>query len=249
MAESRFDGWTAAHYARLWPELFEPSLVEATTDFLAGLAGGGAALEFGVGTGRIAIPLSRRRIPVYGIELSAAMIRELRAQPGSDAVTVSLGDFATTTVDGSFSLVYLLRNTITNLTTREEQAQAFRNAAGHLGAGGRFVIENYVPVPAESPRLFADTGQHRGVEVYDVGKQIAVSHHTWILDGEVHTYASAHRYVGTAELDDMARAAGMSLRERWADWQRGPFTDTSPAHISVWQARVDLSRPGTAEND
>jgi SAM-dependent methyltransferase len=237
MPDTRFDEWIAGRYADLWPELFDPALVDATVTFLAGLAAGGPALEFGVGTGRIAIPLSRREVAVHGIELSAAMIAQLRAQPGGPAVGVTAGDFATTAAGGPFALVYLLRNTITNLVTQDEQVQAFRNAAAHLRPGGCFVVENYVPAlrilpPGQTTRVFTATPEHLGYEDYDVASQIAVSHHFWPGQGRV--FSSPHRYVWPAELDLMARLAGLSLRERWAGWGREPFTGESDSHVSVW---------------
>jgi SAM-dependent methyltransferase len=141
MPESHFDEWIAARYETLWPELFDPAVVDPAVSFLAELAAAGPALEFGIGTGRIALPLSRRNVRVHGIELSPAMVAQLRTQPGGQHITVTIGDFATTTVGGPFALVYLLRNTITNLTTQDEQVHAFGNAAAHLRPGGCFVIE------------------------------------------------------------------------------------------------------------
>lgn len=239
MPETHFDEWLAARYATLWPELFDPAVIEPTVSFLAELAGNGPALEFGIGTGRIAIPLSRRGVPVHGIELSPAMVAQLRAQPGGPCVGVTTGDFATVTVDGSFALVYLVRNTITNLTTQVEQVLAFRNAAAHLRPGGVFVIENYIPAlrrlpPGETRRVFAATAAHLGFEEYDIPAQIAVSRHYWLIDGQLRTFSSPHRYVWPSELDLMARLAGMSLLQRWADWHRAPFTGDG-GHVSVWQ--------------
>ncbi|MBO0731048.1 MAG: class I SAM-dependent methyltransferase, partial [Acidimicrobiaceae bacterium] len=190
MPDTRFDEWIARHYASLWPELFVPQAIEPVVDFLAGLAGSGAALELGIGTGRIALPLSRRGIPVHGIELSPAMAAELKAQKGATAIGVTVGDFATAGVDGSFSLAYLLRNTITNLTTQDEQVECFRNVAAHLEPGGCFVVENYIPAlqrlpPGETRHVFTATPAHLGFEEYDVAAQIAVSHHYWVMDGEL----------------------------------------------------------------
>jgi SAM-dependent methyltransferase len=241
VAETYFDEWSARNYARLWPELFDQQLIGSTVDFLAQLCGGGSALEFGVGTGRIAVPLANRGIRVAGIELSQAMADELRR--GSDAATaidVAIGDIATRTVAGAFSLVYLLRNTITNLTTQEAQIAAFRNAAAHLAPGGCFLIENYVPhlrrlPPGETAHAFIATAEHVGVEEYSTSTQIAISRHWWLIDGEVKTFSSPHRYVWPSELDLMAKMAGMYLRERWADWYRKPFTEDSDSHVSVWQ--------------
>jgi hypothetical protein len=239
MAESHFDEWIAEHYATLWPHLFDPSVVDPAVDFLAELAGSGPALEFGIGTGRIALPLSRRGVGVHGIELSPAMAAQLRAQPGGSDIEVAMGDFATSAVEQRFTLVYLLRNTITNLTTQDEQVDCFRNAAAHLVPGGTFVIENYVPEvqrlpPGETTRVFTASPTHIGVDEYDVVTQIDRSHHWWVIDGQLRTFSSPHRYVWPSELDLMARLAGMTLRERWSDWHRGPFTGGSRSHISVW---------------
>lgn len=239
MAETHFDEWIARNYARLWPETFEPDLLDQPVEVLAALAAGRAALEFGVGTGRVALPLSRRGVAVAGIELSQAMVDELRRQGGTDMV-VTVGDFATTHVGGPYGLVYLLRNTITNLTTQDEQVAAFANAAGHLEVGGCFVIENYIPrlqwlAPGETRSVFAATADHVGVEEYDLAAQIAVSRHWWLIDGELRTFTSPHRYVWPAELDLMARMAGLRLRHRWADWHRAPFVADSTNHISVWE--------------
>jgi hypothetical protein len=224
----------------LWPNLFEPPLYDATIEFLAELVGSGRALEFGIGTGRIAAPLRARGIEVHGIELSPAMVDELCRDPDAAGIEVTVGDFATTTVDGRFSVVYLLRNTITNLTTQDEQVACFRNAARHLDDGGCFVVENYVPElrrlpPGETELVFVSTPTHVGVDEYDFVRQIGTSRHWWIVDGALRTFASDHRYVWPSELDLMASGAGLTLRERWGDWYRSPFTGESRAHVSVWQ--------------
>jgi SAM-dependent methyltransferase len=239
MPEDYFDARTAETYEAKWPGLFDPSVVDPAVEFLAGLAGSGAALEFGVGTGRIALPLSRR-VHVHGIDLSPAMVARLRAQPGGDDVPAVVGDFATTRVEGNYTLVYLVRNTITNLTTQDEQVECFRNAAAHLVPGGCFVIENYIPhlrrlPPGQTVVPFTVTPEHLGFEEYDVAAQIAWSHHYWVTGGQLETRSTPHRYLWPAELDLMARIAGMSLRERFADWNREPFTSASPSHISVWR--------------
>ena len=240
MAETHFDEWIAQHYETLWPELFDPAFVEPTLDFLADLAGTGAALEFGIGTGRIALPLSCRGVRVHGIELSPAMITQLHTQAGAEKIGVTLGDFATATVEGTFSVVYLLRNTITNLTSQNEQVECFRNAATHLEPGGTFVIENYVPElrripPDENTHVFTATPTHIGVGEYDVVNQIEVSRHWWLVDGDLKTFSSPHRYVWPSELDLMSQLAGMALRERWSGWHREPFTAESRSHVSVWE--------------
>ena len=239
MPETRFDEWIAARYERLWPELFDPAVIDPAVDVLAELAGDGPALEFGIGTGRIAVPLHGRGIPVHGIELSPAMARRLQANDDAADIPVTLGDFATAAAAGPYSLVYLLRNTITNLTSQDEQVAAFGNAAGHLRPGGYFVVENYVPAlrrlpPGQTTRIFMATPGHVGYEEYDTATQIAVSHHHWTLDDQHAGFSSPHRYVWPAELDLMARLAGMTLRHRWADWHRTPFTADSPEHVSVW---------------
>jgi SAM-dependent methyltransferase len=241
--ELYFDERIARRYEVYWPEIFEPAAIDPVVDFLAELAGTGAALELGVGTGRIALPLSRRGIRVHGIELSPAMIERLRAESGADSVGVTIGDFATTRVDGTFTLAYLVRNTITNLTSQDEQVDCFRNVAAHLEPGGRFVIEVYIPElrrlpPGETIHVFRATSTHLGFEEYDVAKQIAVSHHYWVIDGQLETFSTPHRFVWPTELDLMARIAGMTLRERWSGWTREPFTSDSRSHVSVWE-KVD----------
>jgi SAM-dependent methyltransferase len=238
MAETHFDEWIASRYARLWPEVFDAAVLNPAVDFLASLAGGGPALEFAVGTGRVALPLSRRGIKVCGIELSAAMVEELARQGGE--VEVTTGDFATTKLNGTFTLVYLVANTITNLTTQDEQVAAFCNAAAHLEPGGCFVIENYVPQlqrlpPGQTTHVFIATPEHVGFEEYDVAAQIAFSHHYWVIDGELKTFSSPHRYLWPSELDLMARIAGLELSERWGHWDRTPFGSHSMSHVSVWR--------------
>jgi SAM-dependent methyltransferase len=236
---THFDEWIAQRYDTLWPELLDPSLLDAAVDVLADLAAGGAALELGIGTGRLAVPLEQRGVPVHGIELSPAMVAALQAKPGSREIGVTLGDFATAKVDDRFQLVYLVRNTITNLTTQDEQVECFRNAAAHLHSGGVFVIENYIPElrrlpPGETNVVFTATPTHVGFEEYNVAAQVAVSHHYWVVDGQLRTFSSPHRYLWPAELDLMARLAGMTLQHRWSNWNREPFTSESRSHVSVW---------------
>jgi SAM-dependent methyltransferase len=171
-----FDRWVAENYERLWPELFDPAVLDPAVDLLAELAAGGPALEFGVGTGRLAIPLHRRGIAVHGIDVSAPMIAAMRGE-----IPATVGDFARVRAGDGYSLVYLVRNTITNLTTQDDQVAVFRNAAAHLAPGGRFVIENYVPElrrlpPGENTYLYTATPEHVGYEEYDLTRQIAVSH-------------------------------------------------------------------------
>ena len=240
MPETYFDERIATRYDAYWSNLFEPAVVDPAVSFLADLAGTHAALELGIGTGRLALPLSRRGVRVHGIDLSPAMVAQLQTKPGAADVGVTIGDFATTKVDGRFTLVYLVRNTITNLTTQVEQVECFRNAAAHLEPGGCFVIEVYIPelqrLPTgETIHAFTVTPTHLGFEEYDVATQIAFSHHYWVIDGRLETFSTPHRYVWPSELDLMARLAGMTLRERWSDWNREPFTIESRSHVSVWQ--------------
>ena len=235
-----FDKRIAKGYEALWPDLFEPAVVEPAVRFLADLAGTGAALELGIGTGRLALPLHGRGVRVHGIDLSPDMVAELHAKPGSDGIGVTIGDFATATVGARFELAYLVRNTITNLTTQDEQVACFRNVAAHLEPGGRFVIEVYIPQlqrlpPGETIHAFSVTPTHLGFEEYDIASQIAISHHYWVVDGRLETFSAPFRYVWPAELDVMARLAGMTLHERWSDWNREPFTSDSRSHVSVWE--------------
>ncbi len=240
MPTDYFDERIAASYREKWPHLFEPEVVEPTVSFLGELAGTGAALELGIGTGRIAVPLSQRGIRVHGIDLSSAMVAQLRATPGSADIEVTIGDFATTRVDGTFRLAYLVRNTIANLTTQDAQVECFRNAAAHLEPGGCFVIELYIPdlqrlPPGETVHAFTVTPTHLGFDQYDVATQTAYSHHYWLTDGRCETFLAPFRYAWPSELDLMARLAGMRLRERWSNWKREPFTSSSRDHVSVWE--------------
>ena len=212
MPKIYFDERIAEGYETLWPELFEPAVVDPAVSFLADLAGTSAALELGIGTGRVALPLSQRGVRVHGIELSPAMVAQLQAKPGSADIGVTIGDFATTRVGGTFQLAYLVRNTITNLTTQDEQVACFRNVAAHLEPGGCFVIEVYIPElqrlpPGETIHVFTVTPTHLGFEEYDVAAQIAFSHHYRVVDGQLETFSSPHRYVWPSELDLMARLA------------------------------------------
>jgi SAM-dependent methyltransferase len=221
-------------------EIFAAAAVDPIVDFLAGLAGSGAALELGIGTGRIALPLAARGIRVHGIDLSEAMVARLQAKPGADAIGVSIGDFATTTVDGTFSLAYLVFNTIMNLTSQDEQVACFQNVAAHLEPGGCFVIEVSVPdlqrlPPGETVHPFRVTATQLGFDEYDIARQGLVSHHYSTADGELSVNAVPFRYVWPSELDLMARLAGMRLRERYSDWQRESFTSESRSHVSVWE--------------
>jgi SAM-dependent methyltransferase len=235
-----FDERIAARYDESAAEMFDPAVVDPAIDFLAGIAGSGGALELGIGTGRIAVPLAQRGVPVRGIDVSTAMVARLRAKPGAEAITVTIGDFATTTVDESFSLVYLVYNTIGNLTTQAGQVACFRNAAAHLEPGGCFVIELGVPElqrlpPGETVRAFHVSEARWGIDEYDVANQRLISHHFEIVEGRLERFSVPFRYAWPAELDLMAELAGMRLRERWGGWKREPFTSDSEKHVSVWE--------------
>ncbi|MEA2550363.1 MAG: hypothetical protein QOE25_132 [Actinomycetota bacterium] len=238
-ADGYFDEQVAARYDETEAGEFDTGLVEATVDLLADIAGTGRALELGVGTGRIALPLAARGVPVYGIELSKAMTARLRTKPGGADIDVTIGDFAVTKVEGTFSLAYLVYNTIMNLTTQAEQVACFRNVAAHLESGGRFLIEVLVPdlrrlPPGETYHVFHGNENYFGIDEYDVVKQGLVSHHLETVDGKTERVSMPFRYVWPAELDLMAQLAGMSLRERWAGWKREPLTAESRTHVSVW---------------
>jgi SAM-dependent methyltransferase len=240
MPEDHFGERVAARFDERHAHKADPAVVDPIVDFLAGLAGDGAALELGIGTGRIALPLSARGVRVHGIELSEAMVARLRAKPGADRIGVTIGDFATTTVDGTFSVAYLVANTIMNLTTQDEQVACFCNAAAHLRPGGCFVIEVLVPglqrlPPGERFQPFDLSPTHVGVDEIDVATQALVSHHYWVDGDEVEVYSPPFRYVWPSELDLMARLAGLRLRERWGSWTREPFTNESRKHVSVWE--------------
>jgi SAM-dependent methyltransferase len=247
MPEDHFGERVAERYDELLAEIFEPAVVDPAVDLLAELAGHGAALELGIGTGRIALPLARRGIRVHGIELSSAMLARLRAKPGAEQIDVTIGDFATTRVEGTFSLAYLVFNTINNLTTQDEQVACFQNVATHLEPGGCFVIEAGVPElqrlpPGETFRPFHVSETHLGIDEYDVAHQGLVSHHFRAVGGTFEKRSIPFRYVWPSELDLMARIAGMTLRERWSGWKREPFTGDSTKHVSVWEKPASPSR-------
>ena len=238
------DGYFGEHIAATYDEssdtMFDPAVVEVAVDFLAELAGDGRALELGIGTGRIALPLAARGVEVHGIELSRAMTERLRAKPGGERIGVTIGDFATAKVEGSFRLAYLVYNTIENLTTQAAQVACFRNVAAHLEPGGCFVIEVAVPdlqrlPPGERYVVFDASETHWGIDEYDVANQGLISHHFEVRDGKVEKSSGPFRYVWPSELDLMAELAGMRLRERWSGWGREPFTSDSRQHVSVWE--------------
>jgi SAM-dependent methyltransferase len=241
MPQDHFGEDVAARYDESEGETFESAAVAAVADFLADLAGDGAALELGIGTGRIALPLSRRGIRVHGIDLSTAMVARLRAKPGAEHIGVTIGDFATTAVEETFSVAYLVFNTIMNLTTQDEQVACFQNVAAHLEPGGCFVIEVGVPElqrlpPGETFRPFHVSATHLGFDEYDVAAQGLTSHHYHAgSDGTLEPSSIPFRYVWPAELDLMARLAGMTLRDRFSGWRGEPFTSESRKHVSVWE--------------
>ena len=240
MTENHFDEGVAARYDEKIGSWGDPTVIESTVDFLATLAGDGAALEFGIGTGRIALPLSARGVRVQGIDLSEAMVAQLRAKPGGQEIPVTIGDFARTRVEGTFSLAFVVFNTIMNLRTQEAQSACFENAASHLERHGHFVVEIMLPELQRLPRgerfvPFAVSAEHVGFDEYDVVQQGLTSHHYYPREGEYETFPG--RYAWPSELDLMARLAGMTLRERWSGWKREPFTAASDAHISVWEKR------------
>ena len=241
MSRNYFGEDVAAHYDESTGSEFDPDVLAATVDVLVELAGDGAALEFAVGTGRVALPLAARGVPVSGIELSSAMADRLRAKDDAGLVDVTMGDMATTRVDGRFRLVYLVFNTIGNLTAQDQQVACFANAAAHLEPGGCFLIEVGVPdlrrlPPGVDAQVFAHAPGYVGYDRYtDLVAQQAMSHHFTATDTGVQELKTPFRYVWPSELDLMARLAGLSLRDRWSGWDRSSFTGESTSHVSVWQ--------------
>jgi SAM-dependent methyltransferase len=239
--EDHFDAEVAKSYDASVASMADSAAIEATVDLLAELASGGRALEFAVGTGRIALPLSARGVDVCGIELSEAMVDQLRRKPGGDVLQVTIGDMASTRVEGSFQLVFLVFNTIGNLTTQQQQVACFANAANHLQPGGRFVIEVGIPELRRLPPgqrhvvFYADDGDGWGIDEYDTASQGLVSHHLRQEGDSLRHRPIPFRYVWPAELDLMAQLAGMTLESRWSGWQRQPFDHESTKHVSVWR--------------
>ena len=230
----------AAHYDERSAEMSEPAVVAPVVDLLAGFAADGGALEFGIGTGRIALPLAERGVRVVGIDNSEAMLARLRAKPGAEAIEAVNGDFASTRVEGEFSLVYLVFNTISNLVTQDAQVACFENAAAHLRSGGRFVIENGVPAlqklpPGQTVLPFRADPEGVSYDVYDVITQRFSSQHFYIVDGRMEAFRVEFRYAWPAELELMAVVAGMRLESRWAGWPGEPVTALSPSHVSVYE--------------
>jgi SAM-dependent methyltransferase len=236
-----WDQETAERYDATSAERFAPEVLDPTVDFLARLAGSGAALELAIGTGRVGVPLAASGVPVTGIELSEPMVAQLRRKVDEATLPVTVGDMATTSVPGEFSLVYLVWNGISNLRTQEEQVECFRNAAAHLSPGGRFVIELWVPPlrrlpPGQLAAPFEVRDGHLGFDTYDLVTQKCTSHHYWRRDDGTVTYGSGNfRYMWPSECDLMARLAGLKLEERLADWDGAPFTSNSESHVSVWR--------------
>jgi SAM-dependent methyltransferase len=235
-----FDERIAARYDESVAEMFDLAVIDPVIDLLVELAGGGRALELGIGTGRIALPLAQRGVPVHGIELSRAMVAKLRAKPSGDDISITIGDFATTTVDGTFSVAYLVFNTIMNLTTQAAQVACFRNVAAHLEPGGFFVIEVGVPglqrlPPGEAIRAFHVSETRWGFDEIDVATQRLTSHEFELVGERLERSSIPFRYTWPAELDLMAELAGMRLRERWSGWKREPFTSDSREHVSIWE--------------
>jgi SAM-dependent methyltransferase len=234
----------AATYDDADAPMFQADFLGPELDLLTDLAGGGRALELGIGTGRIALLLAARGVAVHGIDLSEAMVARLRAKPGGDAIGVTVGDFATTRVEGRFTVAYLVFNTIMNLTTQAAQVACFRNAAAHLEPGGCFVIEVGVPdlrrlPPGQTVVPFDVRPTGWAYDVYDVATQTMSSNYVDV-DGDRGRFRSIpFRYVWPAELDLMAELAGMRLRDRWDGWTREPFTSESAQHVSVWQKPAD----------
>jgi SAM-dependent methyltransferase len=245
---SEHDGYfgeeVAASYDAAAADMFDQSVVDPAVGLLADLAAGGRALEFGIGTGRIALPLARRGVEVHGIDVSRAMVDRLRAKPGGSAIGVTIGDFADTRAPGEFSLAYLVFNTICNLTSQDAQVACFANAAEHLRPGGSFVFEVGVPAlrllpPGQRAVPFVVGDGHWAYDMYDCATQAMTSNYVDEHRGHARLRSIPFRYVWPSELDLMARIAGMALANRWEDWDRTPFTHESARHVSVWRKPSD----------
>jgi len=242
-----WDEDTAERYDDISAEMFAPEMLDPAVDFLERLAGSGPALEFAIGTGRVAVPLFARGVSMAGIELSQPMVDQLRRKTSAEELPVVTGDMATATVRGRFSLVYVVWNSIGNLCTQDEQVQCFRNAARHLSPGGRFVVELWVPgirrfPPGQAAVPFEVSDRHVGFDTYDMVTQQGTSHHYRRLDDGSTRYGySNFRYIWPAECDLMARLAGLALEQRVADWKGASFTSDSESHVSVWRKPMDAS--------
>ena len=240
MPDDHFGPEVAATYDEAVAGVSDRATVEPAVEVLAQLAGGGRALEFAIGTGRIGLPLAARGVEVAGIELSQAMVEQLRRKPGGNSLDVTIGDMSSTRVAGQFRLVFLVFNTIGNLTTQDQQVACFANAAAHLERGGHFLVEVGIPElrrlpPGERHVVFRADAHGFGIDEYDTAAQSLVSHHLRLDAGESGYRSLPFRYVWPAELDLMARLAGMTLISRWADWHRAPFGHESTSHVSVWR--------------
>lgn len=236
-----WDADAAANYDTAGAGMFAPEVIEPTVDRLAALAGGGRALEFAIGTGRVAIPLAARGVPVVGIEYSRHMIDRMREKVDEATIPVVQGDMSTTRIDGEFSLVYLVFNTISNLLEQDQQIECFRNAARHLNYGGHFVIELWVPTlrslpPGNDASVGTVEDGYILFDTVDTVAQRVVSHHFRFGAGrEARLDRTPHRYIWPAELDLMGRLAGFELESRHADWRGTGFTSESPSHVSVYR--------------
>jgi SAM-dependent methyltransferase len=241
MPEDHFGPDVAARYDEDSAAMFAPEVLGPAVDRLAALAAGRPALELAIGTGRVAVPLAARGVPVAGIELSEAMVEELRAKPGGAEIPVTLGDMSTTRVEGTFGLVYLVFNTLVNLVSQDAQVGCFENAAAHLEPGGCFVVEVNVPQlrrlpPGETANAIGVADGYWGLDEFDVAAQRLTSHHfSREADGSIRYKQVPFRYVWPSELDLMARIAGLRLRERCGGWRGEPFTAESRSHVSVWE--------------
>jgi len=225
--------WFAGRVAQRYDEDTADMPIEPVLDFLEPFASGGA-LELAIGTGRIALPLAQRGVRVAGIDFSEDMVAQLRKKPGGAEIPVTIGDYATARVDGTYSLAYIVFNSLNNNTTQDGQVATFENAAAHLEPGGCFVVEIGVP-KSRSLTVFDVSDTHVGVDEFDAETQHSISHHFSLIDGRWERLSMPFRSVYPAELDLMARIAGMRLRERWSDWNREPFTSESRKHVSVWE--------------
>ena len=237
--EGFFGEDVAATYDDSAADMFDAAVVDPVVDVLARLAGTGRALEFAIGTGRIALPLAARGVAVAGIDDSEAMVARLRAKPGGEEIEVAMGDFATTRVPGEFAVVYLVFNTIFNLVTQDAQVACFENAAVHLAPGGRFVVETHVPElqrlpPGQTILPFRADPAGLSFDVYDVVSQRFSSQHFRFSERGVRATPVEFRYAWPAELDLMARIAGLSLEGRFGGWRGEPFTALSRSHVSAY---------------
>ena len=233
----------AESYDRMYPG---GGGVEPSVNVLAKLAGGGRALELGIGTGRVALPLAERGVTVHGIDASQAMVDRLRAKPGGDAIPVSIGDFAEFQVDSRFELIFVVCNTLFGLATQDAQVQCFQRVAEHLAAGGTFLIEAFVPDPARfvGGRNLSVSGIEPDLVTLDVARHDAAnqrvySQHLLLTEAGTRLYPVQLRYAWPSELDLMARLAGLRLRDRWSGWDGAPFTAASSSHISLYERAPD----------